>query len=328
MPQRLRRVLVAVTEVDGPETLLSLAAEFAQANGAELSVLLVSEPLTDVARIAKAAGITETALRNNLLADWTARYAELLDKMPGVVRPRLELRVGIPFVEIIQYVVEQGIDMVLKAPDSRGALLGHVLTSTDQHLLRKCPGAVWLSDAAPRGLPRSVVAAVDVDGGTASEPETVAALNQRILHHAMAIASRSQAELHLLHAWDAPGMHIVQAMAEGRDPVEAAKKYESRIRVLHEKAFAELEQDLRRLNGADGRPQVAIHAHLDRGAPRQVIPDRVRSLGAEVLVMGTTARTGVPGLVIGNTAEDVLNSVECGLLSVKPPNFESPIRAS
>ena len=42
--------------------------------------------------------------------------------------------------------------------------------------------------------------------------------------------------------------------------------------------------------------------------------------------MGTVGRTGVQGFFIGNTAEEILNQVECSVLAVKPPGFESPVK--
>jgi len=41
--------------------------------------------------------------------------------------------------------------------------------------------------------------------------------------------------------------------------------------------------------------------------------------------MGTVARTGLPGLLIGNTAEKILNRVTASVLAVKPEGFVSPL---
>jgi nucleotide-binding universal stress UspA family protein len=62
-----------------------------------------------------------------------------------------------------------------------------------------------------------------------------------------------------------------------------------------------------------------------RGPPEQVIQDQCRQLGTDVLVMGTTARTGLSGVIIGNTAENIINSLECPVVAVKPEGFISPI---
>jgi nucleotide-binding universal stress UspA family protein len=41
--------------------------------------------------------------------------------------------------------------------------------------------------------------------------------------------------------------------------------------------------------------------------------------------MGTVSRTGIRGLIIGNTAETILRSVRCSVLAVKPEGFVTPV---
>ena len=41
--------------------------------------------------------------------------------------------------------------------------------------------------------------------------------------------------------------------------------------------------------------------------------------------MGTISRTGIPGILVGNTAEKLLERVDCSLLTVKPEGFVSPV---
>ncbi|MFU8769020.1 MAG: universal stress protein [Desulfotignum sp.] len=52
----------------------------------------------------------------------------------------------------------------------------------------------------------------------------------------------------------------------------------------------------------------------------------VLSQSFDLVVMGTIARTGVSGLFIGNTAEAVFHQLQCSILAVKPPGFESPVK--
>ena len=42
-------------------------------------------------------------------------------------------------------------------------------------------------------------------------------------------------------------------------------------------------------------------------------------------VMGTIARTGLTGALLGNTAEKVVDRIECSVLAVKPDGFVSPV---
>jgi nucleotide-binding universal stress UspA family protein len=67
------------------------------------------------------------------------------------------------------------------------------------------------------------------------------------------------------------------------------------------------------------------HVHLVEGSADRVVLDLVRDQGIDLLVMGSLGRTGIAGLFIGNTAEEVLNQVDCSVLTVKPEGFASPV---
>jgi universal stress protein E len=68
------------------------------------------------------------------------------------------------------------------------------------------------------------------------------------------------------------------------------------------------------------------HIVLRQGAAQDLIPEFVVSEGIDVLVMGTVARGGISGMLIGNTAERVLRKLPCSVLTVKPDGFVSPVR--
>jgi nucleotide-binding universal stress UspA family protein len=41
--------------------------------------------------------------------------------------------------------------------------------------------------------------------------------------------------------------------------------------------------------------------------------------------MGTVARTGIRGFFMGNTAETILEQLNCSVLAIKPPGFVTPV---
>ncbi|WP_432648854.1 universal stress protein [Methylomarinum roseum] len=41
--------------------------------------------------------------------------------------------------------------------------------------------------------------------------------------------------------------------------------------------------------------------------------------------MGTLGQTGISGFLIGNTAEAILDQLQCSVLAIKPPGFRSPV---
>jgi nucleotide-binding universal stress UspA family protein len=61
-------------------------------------------------------------------------------------------------------------------------------------------------------------------------------------------------------------------------------------------------------------------------AAGNLIPALAEAKEVELIVMGTLSRTGISGLLIGNTAEKVLNQVDCSVLTVKPDSFITPIK--
>jgi len=65
--------------------------------------------------------------------------------------------------------------------------------------------------------------------------------------------------------------------------------------------------------------------HLTKGPARHTIPLKARELDVDLMIMGTVARTGIPGFFIGNTAESILSQIDCSVLTIKPPGFVSPV---
>ncbi len=66
--------------------------------------------------------------------------------------------------------------------------------------------------------------------------------------------------------------------------------------------------------------------HLLEDDPKSIIPELARKKRINLIIMGTVCRTGIAGFLIGNTAENVLQQVNCSVLTVKPEGFVSPVK--
>lgn len=66
------------------------------------------------------------------------------------------------------------------------------------------------------------------------------------------------------------------------------------------------------------------HVHVEIGSPVEALPQAAAAQSADLLVMGAISRSGVRRAFIGSTAEDVLESLPCDALIVKPPDFLLP----
>ena len=298
----------------GDQATLRLAGALAEAGSARLTALApVPSPGARFFELTR----DPDAVRRELRQRADARLKDLVDAaLPGR-SVDLHVRIGKPFLETLHAVVEGGHDLVIKAAEELTGVSRYLLASADQHLLRKSPATVWLRANATPERPRRVLAAVDVDPDPFAEPETEAALNRRILAQAGALADWAQAPLDVLSCWDAPEEGLVHVWGQGESAQNYAEAVESR-------QWTQLDRLLNASGLTGGRPR--LRRHVERGNPRSVIPRMVGELGADLLVLGTVARTGVPGLIIGNTAEDVLNSVDIDIVAVKPPGYVSPVQ--
>jgi nucleotide-binding universal stress UspA family protein len=65
--------------------------------------------------------------------------------------------------------------------------------------------------------------------------------------------------------------------------------------------------------------------HLIKGEAASSIRILSESLQVDLIVVGTVGRSGLPGFIIGNTAEEVLQTTSASVLATKPKGFVSPI---
>src|SRR5690606_16431 len=67
--------------------------------------------------------------------------------------------------------------------------------------------------------------------------------------------------------------------------------------------------------------------HLVEGHPVETIRKLARSERAGIVVMGAVSRSGLKRLVVGNVAEQILDSLSCDVLVVKPAGFKARVGA-
>lgn len=216
--------------------------------------------------------------------------------------------VGRPWLEIIRDVLSHGHDLVLKDVRPPKWTDGLLTTDLDTGLMRKCPCPVWLVRSKADKF-RRIAAALDV----LPQDETREALNVKVVKLAKSIAESEQAELEVVSAWSVYADSVLRYKMEEDELEQLHEKTEAEVRGLVEHAV--------KLAGAEDIAVVkAVH-----GDAHVVIPQVIEQDHEELVVMGTVARTGVPGLIIGNTAEKILRRIQCSLLAVKPDGFVTPV---
>lgn len=216
-----------------------------------------------------------------------------------------------PDVRIIQEVLRHGHDLVVKQAESENGSQGYM--AIDMELLRKCPCPVWLCRPV-NNEPRLLKVAVAID--PYSDEPASRDLAIKLLEISNVLTQRRQGELSIISAWEYEFEHY---QIFSQIPEEEMRQRVTQESNAHLKALMEIIQ-------ASGI-SVEYRLHHVRGRPEKVIPAFINETNVDILVMGTVARTGIPGFIIGNTAENVLRKVRCSLLAMKPGGFVSPVKA-
>ena len=220
---------------------------------------------------------------------------------------------GTPFLEIIREVLRNKHDLVMTTAEGRGGLKEKLFGSTAMHLMRKCPCPVWVVRPTQAERYARILAAVDP---TPLDEEQYA-INIKIMDLATSLARRQQYELIVVHTWTFTAEHSLRSGYT----VESSEmdRWVRAAQDLHRRRLAEL---LQPYPLQDLKSQV----YMLKGEPGRLIPELAAEMEVGLIVMGTVSRTGVAGLLIGNTAERILHQVDCSVLTVKPDGFATPVR--
>lgn len=261
--------------------------------------------------------ITPQEILDLMVKDYQQK-AELLVKQLHDIHVKAESKVlvGTPFIEIIRQVLAEKHDLVMLMAEGKGDLQERLFGSTSMHLMRKCPCPVWVIKSAVNTHIKQVLAAVDVGSSLTEEGNELH--NIQILELASQIAHTSSAHLQIIQAWSVFGEGYMESRG-GLDD-SAIQKVRTDTKAYYKKSIDGLMLDIE----ANER---LIRTHLPRSdEPAQSIIDLVKTEQIDLLVMGTVCRTGIEGFFIGNTAEKVLNEVDCSVLTIKPEGFISPVK--
>jgi len=214
---------------------------------------------------------------------------------------RLHLHTEKPWVSITRQVFEGDIDLVVVGRHD-GDKPTRPLGSVSLKLIQNCPCGVWAVKSGVPTVPRRILVGSDL-----SEVAVQA------LRLGAVLAGRSGAELHVVHAFQIP---LGGEMVPGREVT-------GQLSQLREQAIGTLREQAERV-GCESEPRL----HVVCTTPYRGIRSAAAEVDPDVLVLGTISRGGLPGLLIGNTAEKVLRKLDYSLLTVKPEDFVSPLAGS
>lgn len=269
-----------------------------------LVVMTPSQPENLALKRAKLiAGVTHSRL-HLLVCDKRDEYAQFLaDKKRELKEDGYEVTSQQAwhnsFHETIIHVQQaESCGLVIKQHFPENPLKRALLTPDDWKLLRYCPSPVLIAKTKRPWTEGSILAAVDVGNSSAEHK----ALHANLISNAHEVAAIAKATLHVFTAHPSPMLSASDPTFQLRETIEARYREQCELFI---KEF-ELEPG---------------QMHVKEGPADVLIPEMAKELDAVVTVIGTVARTGLSGALIGNTAEVVLDAVETDVLVLKPEHM-------
>tara|TARA_R110002110_G_scaffold14698_1_gene67659 strand:- start:85539 stop:86360 length:822 start_codon:yes stop_codon:yes gene_type:complete len=178
---------------------------------------------------------------------------------------------------VVQASKSNAADVVLKSTYKHSATQRLLKKSSDFTLIRECHCAVLLVKAGNSYEARKVLAAIDSRGSE----DSYAKLNGNILEFCKRFTDSAGTEVHF---------------------VSAHKDLASR-------------PDRGSMVRACGVPTERVH--ITMGDADDVIVDTARELGVNLVVVGNSARSGLSAVVNSNTAEKIVDDLDCDLFAMQ-----------
>ena len=312
---QFKNILLVLHGKENEDEAVNRAFALAKNNKAKLTVVDVLEELPqkmkDYLKIVSVRELEKIAVEERLLE--IQRLIKSIETKKRI-KAKLKILVGRPHIEIIKEVLRHKNDLVMKTPEGKGGRRVALFGSIDINLMRKCPCPVWMIKPSKFTKYSRILAAVDPDPFDKVSNE----LNNLIMELAFSISRLEKSELHIVHAWRLWGESALRGHRVRATEGEMNKLLQD-TRNFHKRCLDEL---LNRFPLAKTKHKV----HLRKGDPGVLIREIAKKERIDLIVMGTVCRTGLPGFLIGNTAESVLYQVGCSVLTVKPYGFISPIK--
>lgn len=301
-----QRILVVVDPALRRTPAIERAARIARATGAELHLCIfdhhagiaaVGAVSAEVMALAKSAFLRERA-------EWLEDSARLLQA--DGLKVQTDVVWGKPVHEkLVAKTAELKPELVIKDVHLEPALKRLLYTPLDWQLMRLCPAPLLLVNAQAHPLPQRVIAAVD----TSVIGEDAAALNDAVVHAALQLALQCNATLHVAHAFD--GLTVTSIGEPHGDALLIGEAYTT-LRGIHERNFDAF-------CAKHGVP--AERKHFVDGPVADAIADLADAAEADVVAVGSVYREGLERLILGSSAERILERLHCDVLVVKPPAF-------
>ncbi|HEV7985182.1 MAG TPA: universal stress protein [Steroidobacteraceae bacterium] len=303
---KARKILVAVKNLEARSLPAVLkAAQIARASGAEIELFhALAEPIyLDVYELSK---MGADAVEEQLKQRARQRLEAIADRL-RVHSIRVSISVGwdFPVYEaIVRQAVKSNSDLIVAQRYGGKHTAAALMQLTDWELIKISPVPILLVKSVRPYRHPAVLAAVDPGHRFAKTSQ----LDRSILRAGGLLSRQLRGTLHAVYGYDAVSPAGLSEAMSGRviDVLDRESRRAAAVR---------FEQTL-------GSHRIArSRRYLLAARPIDAIAEAARRSRSAIVVMGAVSRSGLKRLLIGNTAERILDALTCDVLVVKPDGF-------
>lgn len=301
----IHNILVIVDPTSQQQPAVTKGALLAQKFSARLDLFVCDTQAARNTRLAQRLKKSPEAPLEQL-APWVDSIAEPL-RQQGIDVMTEVVTADPLHTALLERVKRTCADLVIKDTHHHTRAQRTFLTNTDWELIRGCPLPLLLVKPAPWSAAHRIGAAVD-PGHLDDKPRL---LDHCILDQATLFAQALGGELHAIHTY-LPAAIVAAAVAVPPVVMDVPSEALEDERKIQLKELTALTSDYR-ISPAN--------VHLETGTVTDVLCRLAREYSIDIMAMGAISRRGMKRILIGSTAESVLEHLPCDMLVVKAPNF-------
>lgn len=305
--EQFQHILVVVDPTTNNQKALKRAIDLAQRTHSNLTAFLSIYDFSYEMTTMLSSDERES-MRQSVINDRKQWIEQIIDDLPheNVFISSKVVWHNRPFEAIIEQVIEHKHDLVIKGTHQHDKFKSVIFTPTDWNVLRKCPSPVLLVKEHTWPKNGNILAALNIGS---DEPEHQS-LNNKITQTANDLASLISGNVHLVNSYPGTPVNIAIEI-----PEFDSAEYNNTMLKHHQQAMIE---------HADKFNIDRTCTYVKEGLPETVIERMSQKLDAELVILGTIGRTGLSAAFIGNTAEHVIDKLNCDVLALKPDGYRSP----
>jgi universal stress protein E len=287
----LEKILVAVEQDDTAKFVLEKGVKLALAAQAELHVIRVTYDANVDAQVHDEAARHQ--LKTYLMEaqeTWLDEFIEDVDRNVRLIESATIWHKD-EYIGILDAAKDCQADMIIKACQQPQGVDAVVRTPQDWNLLRHSDIPVMMVKAEAWRRDPVVLCALDALHEDQEE------LNRRIIREGSQLAAILQGNLDIVVAHP----FVQPFIGPNTVPIDFEK--------IRDEVERDIKASIERM--VDLEDTSFRYLVIEEGATANAVGHQVDTSDAEILIMGTVARDGVKGFVLGNTSETILYRVQC-----------------